>query len=173
MLIAAHIEQIVKLCNPQSPEEFRELASQIKPVKFGNAVNWSAANTYTLAQYQVPQETTMLILRTESYTVNLTSGASDYGIFEPPPPGEAYWVYYPPDGSGLNPVDVTSRILPTHLALDADEFLLFQGNYNAALLGEFDAASDGATRAVRTLVYGYLIGPQITDRIGANRALLT
>lgn len=173
MLIAQHIKQIVELCNPTSPEEFRELASQIRPVKFGNNVAWSSANQYTLAQYQVPQESTLLILRTECYTVNLTAAASDYGIFEPPPPGEAWWVYYPPDGSGLNGVDVTSRLMKTHLALDADEFLLFQGNYNAALIGDFDATSDSATRQVRTLCYGYLIGPQITERLGSSRVLIT
>lgn len=173
MLILEHKKQLVAACDPQSPEQFREYWSQIRPVKFGNAVSWSGANTYTLAQYQVPQESSLIVLRTECYTVNLTSGAADYGMFEPPPPGEAWWVYFPPDGSGLNPVNVTSQLMNTHLALDADELLIFSGGNNAALLGAFDAPSDGATRIVRALVYSYLVGPAVADLIGASKVLIT
>lgn len=173
MLILEHKRQLVAACDPQSPEQFREYWSQIRPVKFGNSVSWSAAQIYTLAEFQVPQEASLIVLRTESYTVNLTSGASDYGIFEPPPPGEAWWVYYPPNGSGLNPVNVTSQIMNTHLAMDADELLIFTGGNNAALLGSFDAPSDGATRIVRTLCYAYLVGPAVADLIGSSKVLIT
>lgn len=173
MIVLKHIQQLVQACDPQSREEYRELFSSINPVKFGNEVTWSAANTFTLASYQVPQDYFLAVLRTECYTVNFTSGAADYGQFEPPPSGTAWWVYFPPDGSGLNAVAVTSPAMPTQLALDADELRLFQGGQNAALLGTFLAPSDSATRKVRTLVYAYLIPEKIKDALGESRALIT
>lgn len=173
MLILKHIQQLVEACHPDSRAEYEELFSSISPVKFGNVNNWSAAGIYTLAQYQVPQENFLVVLRVECYTVNLTAAAADYGVFEPPPPGTAYWVYYPPDGSGSNAQSVTSPLMNSQLALDADELLIFQGGQNAALLGNLLVSPDSGTRKVRTLVYSYLIGEKVKDGLGESRVLIT
>jgi hypothetical protein len=147
--------------------EWQSLWNQISPVKFGNTVLWSAATEYTLADYQIPREAEYnIVLRVECYTLNLTSGAADYGMSEPPPPGKAFWRYIP-YGSGVsyNLTDITAQ---SHLLLDVDEFKIFKAGYNLALIGNFNAASDGATRNVRTIVYSYNVGAGIVERIGGN-----
>ena len=173
MLVLEHMRQLVKACNPADRAEADLLWANIKPVKFGNVINWQAANQYTLASYQVPRDCFNGVLRVECYTVNLTSGAADYGAFEPPPPGTAYWTYVPAGGTGSISYNTTPTILQSHLFLDADEFLIFQGGYDAALIGNFSASSDSATRKVRTLVYAYNCGAQIVDRIGGGKILAT
>lgn len=170
MLVLEHLKQIVAACDPQTAKEYRELWASIKPVKFGNTVSWSAAAQYALAQYQVPRDVHNLVLRVECYTINFTSGAADYGLYEPPPPGDAFWQYIP-YGTGTT-YNLTDPDAPAQLALDADEFLIFRGGYNATLIGDFSVAPDGATRLVRTLVYSYNCGSAVIDRIGSNQALI-
>lgn len=171
MLVLEHMKQLVKACNPQSREEWQQLWSQINPVKFGNTVNWMAAGTYNLALYQIPRESYLVVLRVETYTVNNTSGAADFGIFEPPPSNYAFWQYLP-YGSGTVSYPLTDQNARSHLALDADDFLIFQGGFNVALQGTFVVSPDGQTRQVRTLVYGYSCGPQVIELIGAGQAII-
>lgn len=186
MLILEHMKQLVYAAAPHLAahhhadkkqhrdcpdcQEFHSLWNQIKPIKYGNTVQWEAATTYTLADYQIPREASYhIILRVECYTVNLTSGAGDYGMSEPPPPGKAYYEYIP-YGTGITYVltDINSQ---SHLLLDVDEFKIFKQGYTVALIGDFLVASDAATRAVRTVVYGYDVGPQIVERIGGNTVI--
>jgi hypothetical protein len=171
MLVLEHMKQLVKACNPQSPEEWNELWANINPVKFGNVVNWQAATTYNLADYQVPLNCYLVVLRVETYTVNTTNAATDYGMIEPPPSGTAYWQQVP-YGSGAPSYPLTDEDAQSQLALDADEFLIFQGGINLNLIGDFDASPDGDTREVRTLVYAYDCGPQVVERIGAGQAII-
>lgn len=171
MLVLEHMKQLVRACNPQSRAEWTELWSQINPVKFGNAVNWTAAADYTLADYQIPRESHLIVLRVECYTVNFTNAAADYGMFEPPPSNYAFWEYTP-YGSGSVSDPLSDQSARSHLALDADEFLIFQGGFNASLIGTFVASPDGLTRQVRTLVYGYTCGPQIIEMVGAGQAII-
>jgi len=171
MLVLEHMKQLVKACNPQSREEWQQLWSQINPVKFGNSVNWQAATNYTLADYQIPRESHLIVLRVECYTVNFTNAATDYGMFEPPPSNYSFWQYVP-YGSGAVSDPLTDQFARSHLALDADEFLIFQGGFNASLIGSFVATPDGQTRQVRTLVYGYTCGPQVIELIGAGQAII-
>lgn len=173
MLVLEHIRQLVKACNPADRDEYAQLWGNIKPVKFGNVINWNAANQYTLASYQVPRDTFNVVLRVECYTVNLNSGAADYGAFEPPPPGTAYWSYVPAGGTGLVSYNETSTLMNSHLLCDADEFLLFQGGYDIALIGDFLVSPDATIRKVRTLVYSYNCGAEVVDRIGAGKILIT
>jgi len=171
MLVLEHMKQLVKACNPQSKAEWNELWSQINPVKFGNTVNWAAAANYTLADYQVPRESALIVLRVQCYTVDYTSGATDFGMYQPPPGNYAFW-QYTPYGSGSVSDPLTDDLARSHLALDADEFLIFQGGYNAALIGTFVVSPDGLTRQVRTLVYGYTCGPQVVEMVGAGQAII-
>ena len=173
MLVLEHMKQLVKACNPQTREEWQELWSQIKPVKFGNKVNWLDADQYTLADYQIPLNAYLVVLRVETYTVNQTSGATDYGMYEPPPMNYAFW-QYTPYGTGTVSYPLTDSTARSQLALDSDEFLIFSGGdgMNLNLIGDFVASPDGDTRQVRTLVYGYDCGPQVVERIGAGQAII-
>ena len=111
----------------------------------------------------------LIVLRVECYTVNLTNGAADYGMNEPPPPGKAFW-RYTPYGTGVS-YDLTDVNAQSHLLLDVDEFKIFKGGYNISLIGDFLATADGDTRNVRTLVYAYNVGAQIVERIGGNEVI--
>lgn len=165
MLILEHLKQMVDACYPENDAERRLLWADIKPIKFGNTVSWLAAGEYGLANYQVPDEASYLIvLRVECYTVNFTSGSADYGIYEPPPPGAALWRYVP-YGAGAT-YNVTRPSAPIQRLCDADEMLFFKGGYNVFLIGDLLDSPDGDTRSVRTLVYGYNIGASIASRIG-------
>lgn len=171
MLILEHMKQLVKACNPADGAEWQEYWSQINPVKFGNQVNWLLGTTYTLADYQIPRESYLVVLRVECYTTNYTSGAADFGMYEPPPGPNAYW-RYTPYGSGTPSYPQTDSTARSQLALDADEFLIFKGGLNISLIGNFTASPDGLTRVVRTLVYGYTCGPQVIEQVGAGQAII-
>jgi hypothetical protein len=171
MLVQEHMRQLVAACYPASLEESRDLWSNIKPVKYGLTVEWDDADEYTLANYQIPDDASYhLVLRVECYTVNLTSGATDYGLFEPPPPGTAFWRYLP-FGTGAT-YDLTDVNAQPQIILDCDEFLVFKGGYNLALIGNLDVAPDGETRNVRTLIYGYDCGPVIANRLGCAEMVI-
>lgn len=167
MLILKHKNQLVEACYPKDDEERKKLWADIKPVKFGQTVLWLAATQYALARYQVPDEAAYnIVCRVETYVVNLTAGAVDYGMIEPPPPGFAFWQYVP-YGTGAT-YTLTSPGAPVQRLLDADEFLIFKGGYNLTLIGDFTASPDGITRNVRTLVYSYNVGTMVADRLGVG-----
>lgn len=141
--------------------------TQIMPVTFGFKINWSSATTYVLASYQVPDNMYLVVLRVECYVVSLTSGAADYGYFQPPPPGKAYWITASDAGTSQQEV-FTNTDAPSHLLLDCDQFFIFPDKRNANLLGNFDATPDGVNRSIRTKVYGYLVDSVVADKLGAD-----
>lgn len=147
--------------------EYFRLLSQIQPVKFGNTVLWTAATTYTLAQFQTPREAVYcVVMRVESYTVNLTSGATDYGVYQPPPPGKAYWQT---TAAGSSTAYLASDdTMQSHVMLDVDEFRIFGPGEFITLTGEFLVSPDGLTRNVRATVYAYLVAAELIERIGQN-----
>jgi hypothetical protein len=163
------MKRIVDACYPQSLEDATRLWHDIQPVKFGNSVTW-ASTAVTLAHYQVPSDSTyMLILRVECYTTTFTPGAAGFGQFSPPPPTSAKWVYTNVVSFTGNSYPV-SPALPGHILLDTDEYLFVKGGDIAALIANPAPNPDGAARTVRTLVYGYLLGALVSDRIGSNEA---
>ena len=172
MLVQEHIRQLIKLANPQSPEEYNRFYAEITPVKFGDIVAWNAPTQYDLARYQVPREASFhVVCRVECYVVNLTSGAADYGAIEPPPPGFAYWQYVVPGTS--NPIQIiTNTTAFVQRLLDADEYLFLKGGFEAVLVGDFFISPDGNERNVRTLVYGYNIGPELGGRLGRSEMII-
>ena len=186
MLIQEHLKQLVWMAAPwlqfhhhaQGASDrdcsdcklHQELLADIKPVKFGNTVDWSAAAEYSLGFYQIPRDSFNVVMRVETYTVDWTSGAADFGISEPPPPGTAWWQY---TGYGTGGTEIlTDQNAPTQLVLDSDEFLIFRAGYNVQLIGNFDITPDGVTREVRTLIYSYNIGASVADRIGILQAMV-
>lgn len=172
MLVLEHKRQLVKACQPQSREEWEAFWADIKPIKYGNSVSWTLASppNYILASYRVPREVYQIPLRVECYTVNFTALAPDFGMFEPPPIGTAFW-QTTDLGPGTTIYTQTRTTAPTHLSLDADELLIFHGGVNLQLVGNFAASADGNTRTVRTLVYGYDVGPRIVERIGTSQVI--
>src|SRR5215510_3273831 len=171
MLIQEHIRQIIKLANPDDKEQYRRFYAEISPVKYGSVVLWHDATTYNLAKYQIPREASLhMVARVETYTVNWTAGAADFGAFEPPPPGFAFWQYQLPTGAVLQ--NLTWVFSPIQRLLDADEYMFFKGGYDLVLVGSFVVSPDGATRDVRTLVYGYNIGPELAMRLGRDEVTI-
>lgn len=180
MLVQQHIEQLIKMAMPQRflvaandaerqafADEHSRLLSQITPVKFGNTVLWLAAGTYDLAQYQIPRNAEWLVvMRVETYTVNLTSGAGDYGIQEPVPPGAAYW-QRTPAGTGSTEI-LSDETMQSHVMCDVDEHRFFSSGNTITLVGDFLVSPDGDTRNVRTLVYAYNVGSEIMERLGGT-----
>ena len=169
MLIQQHIKQLVEMAAPycKDRESVLRLQSQIQPVKFGNTVQWAAAAEYTLALFQVPRDAVYcVIMRVECYTVNLTSGAADYGTYQPPPPGKAFW-RTGQSGSTAQYI-VSDDQQQSHTMLDCDEMRLFAPGQNIDLVGDFLVSPDGLTRNVRTLVYGYLVAAEVIEHIGQN-----
>ena len=172
MLVQEHIRQLIKLANPQSAEEYNFFYSQITPVKFGATPSWTDAGEYGLARYQVPREASFcVVLRVECYVVNFTAGAADFGMFEPPPPGFAFWEYTTPGGAQVIEI-ITDQNAPVQRLLDADEYLFLQSGYEAVLIGNFSAAPDDDLREIRTLVYGYNIGPYLGGRLGRSEMVI-
>lgn len=172
MLVQEHIRQLIKLANPIDRAQYLRYYAEITPVKYGQTVSWLAAGQYGVARYQIPAEASFhVVLRVECYTVNLTSGAADYGLTEPPPPGAAFWVYTTPGTFTIQQV-ITDQNAPVQRLLDADEYLFAKGGFDLWLIGDFSASPDGATREVRTLVYGYNIGPELGSVLGRSEMII-
>jgi hypothetical protein len=165
------MEKIVNACYPETLELAVRYWHDIQPVKFGNAITWMPSPTpVTLASYQIPIDAPyMLILRVECYTTTFTPGAAGFGVFSPPPPAQAKWVYTNIVSFTGNSYPV-SPALPGHILLDVDEFLFAKGGETIALIASPGAAPDTATRYIRTLVYGYLLGALVANRLGTNES---
>jgi hypothetical protein len=163
------MDRIVRACYPETLELAIQYWRDIQPVKFGNSVLWASVPV-TLASYQIPIDAPyMLILRVECYTTTFTPGAAGFGIFSPPPPTTAKWVYTNIVSFTGNAYPVTP-VEPGHVLLDADEFLFAKGGETVALIANPSPNPDTAVRNVRTLVYGYLLGALVANRLGSNES---
>lgn len=169
MLQITHIKRIVELCHPATPEEAIEIQHAIKPVKFGDRIGW-AAGTVSFASYQIPEDAAyMLVLRTECYVFTEIAAAPGFGMFSPPPFAAGFWEYTD-IALGTNASYQLTPTLPVHILCDTDEILIAKGDHNLSLTVTLGAAPDANARFIRTLVYGYMIGAKIADRIGANES---
>lgn len=167
MLQLDHKKRIVDACYPTSEEEAIQLWHDIKPVKFGNSVQWLELLT-ELACYQIPQDASYcLILRVECYVTTFEAAAPGFGNFSPPPNSDAYWAYT--DAAAAGP-DRISPTLPIHIFCDSDEFLFGKGDHRITLLSDLPAPPDGNARFIRTLVYGYLVGALVAGKIGDSES---
>ena len=158
------ILQIVSLCYPKDYEESLALAHDIHPVKFGNSQLWqSIGGGLPLAQYQIPSESPyLLVTRVECYVTTFDETAVGFGLFSPPPQGTAFWKYSDIT-AGIGDYSVTPS-LPMHLLCDSEEMILAAGDHLLELLA-VTTPPDAVTRFIRTLVYGYMIGAMVADRI--------
>jgi hypothetical protein len=160
--------RIVQACFPASDEEARQLWHEIKPIKFGDMVEWVVAppQGLELASYEIPQDGEYLfITRVECCTFTNVAAAPGFGQFSPPPPGTAEWIL----ATATSEEPLTPNI-PTHLLLDTEEFLMAKGDYRAVLRAQTDNPPDANQRFIRTLVYGYLLGATVAGRIGDSES---
>lgn len=167
MLVLQHVEQLAGMASKALGKEVPY--STIKPVTFGFRTNWGVAGLSTLASLQVPRNRRLIVLRTETYTVNYTVGSTDYNSYGVPPLGRAYWIRAN-DTSQVARQVLTPKNAPSHLMLDVDCLLSFPGNSFANLIGDLDTPPDGLARKVNVNVYGYLVGAEIADAITAMTA---
>lgn len=142
-------------------------AHEIKPIKFGYAVSFSANQVYVLASQEIPANMSLCVLRVQAYLANTLITASDYQLYRTVPAGEAWWIQADSTTDQTGSVNWTNPDAPSHLALDSDELLLFPEGQFANLL--FDAAdtSPAGDWQIRTTVYGYLVPPGVSDALGS------
>lgn len=169
MLQLEHMKRIVDACYPASQEDALRYWHDITPVKFGNSILWAEDTDAIFAQYQIPESSPyMLILRVECYTTTFDAAAPGFGQFLAPPPITAAWRYL--DFSTTTAYRLTP-VVPVHVLCDSDEFLFAESDHLVGLAANVPAPPDGNPRYIRTLVYAYLVGPLIADRLGSNESV--
>jgi hypothetical protein len=172
MLQLEHKRRIVDACFPASLQEANELWHDIKPVKFGKSQFFPQpplpSTNFVLAAYQVPEDAAyMLILRAECYVTSFFPTSPAFGRFMPPPQGIARWTY-----TDIDPTTPEYKISPNqsiHIYADSDEVLFAKGDHRIALTADVTPVTD-ATLVIRTLIYAYLIGALVADKIGASES---
>lgn len=171
MIQLQHKIRIVESCFPQTQMEANELWHDIKPVKFTRSFTYPSIAPLTnvvLAAYQIPEDAAyMLILRVECYVTSFSPTSPAFGRFMPPPQGIARWTY-----TDIDPTTPEYKIAPTlsiNSYADTDEFLFAKGDHRIALTADLNAVTDSSL-VIRTLVYAYLLGALVADRIGASES---
>jgi hypothetical protein len=159
--------RIAQACFPETAAEGMEYWHDAKPVKFGELVSWTAG-TVSLASYQIPLDSAyLLISRVECYTTTFVAAAPGFGQFSPPPQGQAFWQFI----EGITDILRVTPQVPIHVLCDTDEYIVAKGDQQIALRAILPAPPDANARFVRTLVYGYLIGSIVADRIGDSESV--
>lgn len=168
MLQLDHMKRIVDACYPRSIEDAAALWHDIKPVKFGDEVPIVSGQTTVFATYTIPEDAAyLLILRVEAYSTGLFPGVANFGLFAPPPPSDVWWQYSDiPAGTTYR----LTNVVDGFIFLDTDEFLFAKGGHSLSIMGIVNTHPDDTGRFLRTLVYSYLIGALIADRLGANES---
>lgn len=141
-----------------------EPVSELKPVSFGYSIHWTAVATYTLASQYVPQNESLIILRTQCYLVNLLTSATDYQFYRAIPEGLAWW--YLGSDTSTNLQDWTNPKAPSQLAMDTDALILFPGGKYANLAFTPSTIAPTGTWQIRTTVFGFLVSPRVSDLFG-------
>lgn len=161
MLQLKHIDYIKRLTGAKPHE--------LKAVKFGYNIHYTAAAQYVLASQQVPRNVSLLVLRTQVYLTNQEETATDYGFYRTIPNGLAYWIVAP-DTSNTTIQAWSNPNAPSQLALDCDEFLLFPSGLFANLL--FTAADPAPTGDffLRTTIFAYFVPPKVSDALGGPQS---
>lgn len=138
--------------------------SEIKPVTFGYLIGWSSVTTYTLASCFVPDNSALIVLRTQSFLFNALDSANDFQFYRTVPTGKAWWYLGRDTSNSLQ--EWTNMNAPAQLTLDSDALLLFPANKYANLAFLPDAAAPTGTWKIRTTVYGYLVPARVAEQFG-------
>lgn len=175
--ILEDLNQLVAACYPKSQEEALDLWHNIKPVRFGDRVEWTDALEYTLAFYDIPDDNPYLVvLRVNHYIGTTVPAAAGFGLKGPPvfeiDLFSTRWVSAPTLPAAITAdFNVTGGNSAFQL-LDTDEMLFFKGGSEIALLCNLPANPTADERFLFTLVYGYLLGPTVADKLGSGETLI-
>lgn len=171
------LNELVRGCYPKDQEEALELWHDIKPVRFGSRLAWTAAGEYFLAFYVIPEDAPYLVVtRVDHYIGTTVPTAAGFGLKGPPvfeiDLFTARWVSAP-----VLPAVITEEFNATGAQslfklADVDEFLFFKGGNEIALLANLPANPTADARFFFTLVYGYLLGPKVADKLGSGETLI-
>jgi hypothetical protein len=175
MSILHDLNGLVRACYPKDPEEARDLWHDIKPVRFYQDVDWTIAQEYLLARYTIPDDAAYLVVtRVETWIVTNVAAAPGYGLRIPPPPTTTFntrWVAGQDASLITDDFNVTGSELPIGL-LNVDEFLFFKAGNVIQLISEFPANPDANAKSIQTVVYAYLIGTKVADKIGPGEVII-
>lgn len=169
------LNRLVAACYPKSQDEALELWHDIKPQKFGSFVPWTIAQLYQLAFFSIPDDAAYLVVtRVDCYVTTNVATAAGFGLKAPIPLGSPdfaiRWVASPDLPPITNDLNVTG-VEFTFVLADVDEFLFFKGGNEIALFANLAANPTADVRHIRTLVYSYILGPKVADKIGSGETL--
>lgn len=169
------INSLVRACYPKDEDEARDLWHDIKPVRFYLDQAWTVAQEYLLARYTIPDDAAYLVVtRVECWIATNVATAAGYGMRNPPPPTQTFntrWTAAPDPALVTDDFNVTGSETPTAL-LNVDEFLFFKAGNVASLIAEFPANPTADARLIQTVVYGYLLGTKVADKIGPGEVII-
>ena len=173
--ILFELNELVRACYPKDQQEALDLWHDIKPQRFGSFLNWAAAQEYVLAGYTIPDDAAYLVVtRVDCYVTTNVATAAGFGLYAPVPPGAPdftmRWVSAPSVPPSTADLNATGQEY-THILADVDEFLFFKGGNEISLRADFAANPTADVRQVRTLVYAYLLGPRVGDKLGSGEVL--
>jgi hypothetical protein len=175
MSILHDLNGLVRACYPKDQAEALELWHAIKPVRFYNDTDWTVSQEYLLAQYSIPDDAAYLVVtRVETWILTNIAAAPGYGLRIPPPPELTFntrWTASQDATLITNDFNATGSELPTAL-LNVDEFLFFKSGNVIQLIAEFPANPDANAKTIQTVVYAYLIGTKVADKIGPGEIII-
>lgn len=169
------LNELVRACYPKDQDEALALWHAIKPIRFGSMLAWTAAIEYTLAFYAAPDDAAYVVVYyVDFYITTPTVTAAGYGLKAPPPSPNtiARWVAAPTLPAAITDAFNVTGVEELHKLVDTDEFLFFKGGQQIALLADMPANPTADTRWFSTLVYAYLIGPSVADKLGSGESLI-
>lgn len=138
--------------------------SQIKPVTFGYLITWSTVTTYTLASMLVPDNSALIILRSQVFMFNSDNTANDFQFYRTMPPGKAWWYLGRDTGNSLQ--EWTNSNAPAQLVCDSDALIMFPANKYANLAFLPDSAPPSGDWKLSTTIYAYLVPARVADMLG-------
>lgn len=141
--------------------------SEIQPIQFGVSVPFNGT-TQILASYQVPENSSLVVLRIQCYAIDEGAAQTDYLFYRSFPPGQSFWEIAN-DGTTYGN---QTWVNPAYL--DTDVLIIFPSNKFANLIFTPSALPPAAgTWAMRTIVFAYLVPSKVTDALGGTQALVT
>lgn len=170
------LNELVRACYPKDQQEALELWHDIKPQRFGTFVDWTVEDTYQLAFYTIPDDASYLVItRVDCYVHTNVATAAGFGLKGPIPPGSVSQAIRWLAGPDLPPITADFNVTGvenTHVLADTDEFLFFKGGNEIILLADLAANPTADARQIRTLVYGYILGPKVADKLGSGETMI-
>lgn len=174
MSIFTDLNEIVRACYPKDQEEALELWHDIKPVRFYLDIDWTIAQEYVLARFTIPDDASYFVVtKVRTWIVTNVATAAGFGQFNAPPPATLFRARWraTQETAPNNDFNVTGSELPTAL-LNVDEFLFFKGGNIIFLLADLPANPTADARVIQTVVYGYILGTKVADKIGSGEIII-